>query len=306
MSFNPTTGSGTFTVKFHGPVGTSTSILTVNVSEAGGAPTGSGTLAVTVNNTFRVTGIVVNESGFDFTFNNAIDFTNLNLYDGINPLLPGDTFKLPDVVVHAAIANVDMKGSVVWTAATNTLSWVKSGGVLGPDTYFIKLVSGANAFKDTSGNLLDGNGDFVAGDNYQQSVPISVLGGTPIVSLPDFARGPGQGVDLTASNTLDTTLPVRATGVNVQGVDFKLVYDTALLTINPDQVTAALLNWSVATNQTLVGTIATLIVSASANLPSAAFTWHICFREYHRHGAQHRSLRCDPSFAVDRFRSQRG
>ena len=272
VSFNPTTGSGTFTVKFHGPVGTSTSILTVNVSEAGGAPTGSGTLAVTVNNTFRVTGIVVNDSGFDFTFNNAIDFTNLNLYDGINPLLPGDTFKLPDVVVHAAIANVDMKGSVVWTAATNTLSWVKSGGVMGADTYFIKLVSGANAFKDISGNLLDGNGNFVAGDNYQQSVPISVLGGTPIVSLPDFARGPGQGVDLTASNTLDTTLPVRATGVNVQGVDFKLVYDTTLLTINPDQVTAALPNWSVAANQSLVGTIATLIVSASANLPSAAFT----------------------------------
>ena len=45
VSFNPTTGSGSFTVKFHGPVGTSTSILTVNVSEAGGAPTGSGTLS---------------------------------------------------------------------------------------------------------------------------------------------------------------------------------------------------------------------------------------------------------------------
>ena len=277
VSFNPTTGSGTFTVKFHGPVGTSTSTLTVNVSEVGGTPSGSSTLAVTVNNTFRVTGIVVNDSGFDFTFNNAIDFTNLNLYDGINPLLPGDTFKLPDVVVHAAIANVDMKGSVVWNAATNTLSWVKSGGVMGADTYFITLVSGANAFKDTSGNLLDGNGNFLAGDNYQQSVPISILGGTPFVSLPDFARGPGQGVDLTASNTLDTTLPVRATGVNVQGVDFKLVYDTTLLTINPDQVTAALPNWSVATNQSLVGTIATLIVSASANLQSAAFTGTAAF-----------------------------
>ena len=306
VSFNPTTGSGTFTVKFHGPVGTSTSILTVNVNEAGGAPTGSGTLAVTVNNTFRVTGIVVNDSGFDFTFNNAIDFTNLNLYDGINPLLPGDTFKLPDVVVHAAIANVDMKGSVVWNAATNTLSWVKSGGVMGADTYFIKLVSGANAFKDISGNLLDGNGNFVAGDNYQQSVPIAVLGGTPIVSLPDFARGPGQGVDLTASNTLDTTLPVRATGVNVQGVDFKLVYDTALLTINPDQVTAALPNWSVAANQSR-GWYHCNVDRVRLGEPAVGrVQWHSCFRKYHRYSAQHRSLRCDPSFAVDGFRSQRG
>src|SRR6185436_2404426 len=47
VSFNPTTGSGTFKVKFHGPVGTSTSTLTVSVSEGGGSPTGSGTLAVT-------------------------------------------------------------------------------------------------------------------------------------------------------------------------------------------------------------------------------------------------------------------
>jgi hypothetical protein len=277
VSFNPTTGSGSFKVTFHHPVGTSTSTLMVSVSDSGGAPIGSGTLAVTVDSTFRVTGIVVNDSGFDFTFNNPVDFTNLNLYDGINPLLPSDTFKLPDVVVHGAISNVDMKGSVVWNAGTNTLSWVKSGGVLGADTYFIKLVSGANAFKDVSGNLLDGNSDFVAGGNYQQSVPVSVLGGTPIVSLPDFARGPGQGVDLTANNTLDTTLPVRATGVNVQGVDFKLVYDTTLLTINPDQVTAALPNWSVAANQSLIGSIATLIVSASANLPSAAFTGTTAF-----------------------------
>lgn len=277
MSFDTNTGSGTFKVTLHGPIGTSMSILTVNVNETGGALVGTNTRSVTVNNTFRVTGIVVNDSGFDFTFNAPIDFTNLNLYDGINPLLPGDTLRLPDVVVHAAIGNFDMKGSVVWTAATNTLSWVKSGNVLGADTYFIKLVSGADAFKDTSGNLLDGNSDFVAGGNYQQSVPISILGGTPIVSLPDFARAPGQGVDLTASNTLDTTLPVRATGVNVQGVDFKLVYNTTLLSINPDQITAALPNWSVAANQSVVGTVATLIVSASANLPSAAFTGTTAF-----------------------------
>lgn len=277
LAFNPSTGSGTFKVKFHGPVGTSTSTLTVNVTEAGGAATGSGTLDVVVKNTFRVMGIVVNNSGFDFTFNSPIDFTNLNLYDGINPLLPGDALKPSDVVVHAAVANFDIKGSVVWSAATNTLSWVRSGGVLGADTYFIKLLSGGNAFRDIGGNLLDGNSDFVAGDDYQQSVPISVLGGTPFVTLPDFARGPGQRVDLTAANTLDTSFPIRATGVNVQGVDFKLVYDTALLTIDPDQVTAALPNWSVAANQSIVGTTATLIVSASANLPSAAFAGTVAF-----------------------------
>ena len=218
--------------------------------------------------------------------------------------MPGDTFKLPDMIVHAAIANVDVKGSVVWNAATNTLSWVKSGGPLSADNYSVKLVSGDTAFEDMSGNDLDGNGDFVAGDNYQQSFPVVVVGGTPIVSLPDFARGPGQGVDLTAANTIDTTLPVRATGVNVQGVDFRLIYDTTLLTINPGQVTAALPNWSVAVSQSMVGTIATLIVSASANLPSAAFTGTCCRREYPRHGAQHRSVRCDASPAAVDVRSQ--
>ncbi len=39
-------------------------------------------------------------------------------------------------------------------------------GVLPNDTYTVTLRSASNGFQDTGGNLLDGNGDGTAGDNF--------------------------------------------------------------------------------------------------------------------------------------------
>jgi parallel beta-helix repeat protein len=270
--FDSMTGAGSFDVTFDGPPGTSQSIVSVTV-EDDDEEAGSDSIIVTISDTLQVIDIQTNDSGFDVTFNRALDFSELNLYDHINPLMPGDMFRAPDVVVHASVANEDVDGSVVWNAATNTLSWVKTGGPLTSDNYSITLVSGSDAFQDQFGNTLDGNGDFVEGDDYQQAFNVVVVGGTPIVSVPDFARGPGQGVDLTANSTLDTTLPVRATGTNVQGVNFELVYDTTLLTINPLAVTPALAGWNVVANQSVsMSGIATLTVAAFATTPAFAFS----------------------------------
>ncbi|BBO36057.1 right-handed parallel beta-helix repeat-containing protein [Lacipirellula parvula] len=271
--FDPSTGAGSFSVLFSAPPGSGTVEISVGVADDDLAA-GVDTHVVTVGNTLRVTNFVTTDSGFDVTFNRALDLSVLNLYDGVNPLVIGDILKAADIVVHAAVANVDVKGSVVWNAATNTLSWVKTGGPLTADTYQITLVSGTNAFVDTFGNTLDGNGNFVAGDDYQQSFNKVVVGGTPIVSLPDFARAPGQAVDLTANNTLDTMLPVRATGVNVQGVNFELKYNPALLTINPLLVTPALAGWNVLANLSApdVNGLVTLTVAAFASAPGFAFS----------------------------------
>jgi hypothetical protein len=269
--FNASTGIGSFDVTFSSPPGTGSVQITVDVEDDDEA-SGVDTHVVTVGNTLRVINFQINDSGFDVTFNRALDLTDLNLYDGVNPLVVGDMLRAADIVVHASVANVDVNGSVVYNAATNTLSWVKTGGVLASDNYMVTLRSGSDAFKDMFGTTLDGNSDFVAGDNYQQAFNVTIVGGTPIVSLPDFARGPGQGVDLTANSTVDVSLPVRATGTNVQGVDFQLVYDTALLTINPLAVTAVLPGWSVFTSQTIVGGIATLTVAAFTASPINAFS----------------------------------
>ena len=226
FTFNPLNGSGGFDITFSGPPGPSVTTISMRDTDTDLAPSNIATINVNISNTLRVTAFTVNDSGFDVTFNRAINFNDLNLYDWVNPLIMGDTFKLPDMTVHAAIANVDLKGSVVWDAATNKLSWIKTGGPLGSDNYLVTLESASDAFRDTFGNLLDGNSNGVPGDDYSQSFNVVVVGGTPVVSLPDFARGPGQGVDMTANNTLDTTLPVRATGVNVQVMRVKLKSDS--------------------------------------------------------------------------------
>lgn len=279
--FNPSTGSGTFDVTFSSPPGVGSVQVSVTVSDDDTA-SGTDTHVVTVGNTLRVTNFVTNDSGFDVTFNRAVDMADVNLYDQTNPLITGDTLRAPDLVVHASVANVDVTGSVRWNAATNTLSWVKTGGVLqGNETYTVTLVSGDTAFEDTFGNDLDGNSDFTPGDNYSQSFAVGSINSMPIVSLPDFARGPGQGVDLTANSTVDVALPVRATGLNVQGVNFELIYDTALLQINgglpgvlpPAAISAVRSGWTVIASQTVdLNGIATLSVAVFTSNPLTAFT----------------------------------
>ena len=67
----------------------------------------SGTLAVTIGSTtFRVTAFSANASGFDFTFNRSPYLADINLYDGIDAAVD-----VPDVILHANTANVDIHGS---------------------------------------------------------------------------------------------------------------------------------------------------------------------------------------------------
>ena len=54
------------------------------------------------------------------------------------------------------------------------------------------LKSSSTAFHDTSGNLLDGNGDLLdtqVNDNYTNSFTVSNLAGTRVISVHDFAPG---------------------------------------------------------------------------------------------------------------------
>ena len=61
----------------------------------------------------------------------------------------------------------EIAGSAIFDDATNTLSFVATGGVLAPDSYSVFFVSGSNAFKeDGTGALLDGNADGTPGDNF--------------------------------------------------------------------------------------------------------------------------------------------
>lgn len=80
---------------------------------------------------------------------------------------------------------------------THTVHFVKTGEVLPPGNYTVTLTSGADAWKDTTGVLLDGDSNYAAGSDYVKAFEVALSSGR-VVSLPDFARGPGQMVNVPA------------------------------------------------------------------------------------------------------------
>ncbi|MEA1952641.1 MAG: PKD domain-containing protein [Planctomycetota bacterium] len=201
---------------------------------------------IVIEDTLRVVDFTSNPSGFDVQFSRAIDLDVLNLYDGIDASLD-----LPDLtLVKDGTETID--GSVVWDAGTNTMSFVKTGGVLASGNYLLTLVSGSDAIVDTSGNLLDGDSNGTTGDDYTTSFSVAA-GSARVVSLPDFARGPGQDVDVPATASEFSVRIDDAT--NVVGVDFTLRWDTTLLNVTGVSLSSALsaASWQITTNMSTPG-----------------------------------------------------
>jgi len=230
----------------------------------------SSTFDVTVNaNTFRVIEFMPNVSGFDVTFSKPADVGVLNLYDGADA-----TADVPDVALQGDSGVGEVRGSLIWDSATNTASFVKTGGVLQPATYTATLRSAVDAWQDTSGELLDGEPDYVPGGDYMATFEVHPSGHR-VVSLPDFTRGAtlfgGQVVDVPASGS---GLPIHIDeAAGVHALDLDLVYDPDLLHIpfDPDnQVFGAKLvpgmpgSWSVASNLVAPGFLKLTIFGPTA------------------------------------------
>ncbi len=167
--------------------------------------------------TFVATSVTPTPSGFDVQLNRAPDLSSLNLYNG-----------LADVTLIGA-ATGPVRGSLV-VGPGNLLSFVRTGGVLVADTYTLSVRSGSDALKDTGGNLLDGNGDGTPGDNLPATFTVASSASGPVLSLPDFARGPGQPVNVPATAS---GLPVRLSNpAGVTSLTFLVSWNPAQLTIN--------------------------------------------------------------------------
>ena len=167
------------------------------------------TFDVTVSeDTFRVIDLGTNASGFEAVLNRELDLADINLYD---TKLDGDPNVLdaPDVTLIRNGTDV-ISGSLKWNDATDTLSFVKTGGVLQPGSYEATLVSGTDAFEDTSGDVLDGDGNGVVGDDFIGSFVVS-SSNERVIGLPDFARGSGQPVNATLEVNDDVTIGPNGT-----------------------------------------------------------------------------------------------
>ncbi len=183
-------------------------------------------------------------SGFAVRFNRPFDPADLNLYD-----VEGAIFGPVDVTLVGQTVG-PVAGSVV--VDSSTMSFVATGGPLPADTYTLTLRSAANGFKDQAGGLLDGNGDDTPGGDYVRvftAAPHAVT-----VGLPDFARGPGQTIDVPATSP---HLPLvlnddRSAGPAVVQVDATINYDPAVF-----HVTDAILGPDAPVGSTLTADMST-------------------------------------------------
>jgi uncharacterized delta-60 repeat protein len=231
---------------------------------------GTDDLFVTVGGTptFQVATFGSNASGFTATFNRSADTSVLNIYDGLNGIMPSS--EVSDITLVGNVVG-PVRGSAIWDPTTNTIRFVKTGGLLAADTYTVTLRSSASGFKDNGGALLDGDGNGTDGDNYSTTFVIAAPAGR-VLSVPDFTRGPDSLSNINLPNTSTDGIPVRISdGALVRSVDFTLTYDPNLLSITNVQKAAGLpADWSVTFNNTIPGVLAVTVFGTTTDLSAGA------------------------------------
>jgi sugar lactone lactonase YvrE len=175
--------------------------------------------------TLAIDGLFVNQfqptsSGFVAQFSRPIDASVLNLYT-----TEAGGFGPADVTLAGA-AGGSVSGSVVVGENGGTVTFIRTGGVLQPDTYTATLRSAPNGIKSSTVGLLDGNHDGIPGDDFSATFTVANSSAV-VVSVPDFLRGPGQPVNLSG-----TGIPVTLSdGASATQADLVLKYDPTLLLI---------------------------------------------------------------------------
>ncbi len=199
--------------------------------------------------------------GVEVQFNRTFDATTLNLY-GPASLGPADL-----TLVGATVGPVP--GSLVVYPDQTGFTLVKTGGPLLPDAYTLTLRSALDGFADTETSPLplDGNGDNVTGDDFVTSFTIEPLTAR-VISIPDFARGLGQSIDLPATAV---GLPVRISDADgVRTIAFHLAYNPDLLTLTG--ASTSLAGASVSLDTSTPG-LAQVYFSSPTALPAGATTF---------------------------------
>ena len=221
---------------------------------------------VAINATpLTVKGVTTTSTGFTASFSAPFNLAQLNLYGTAAANLgPAD--------VSLVGANTGpVRGSLIVSPDNKTITFVKTGGVLVPDTYTLTLRSAANGFRDLSGGSLDGNGDGTPGDNETTTFTVAPSSAR-IVAIPDFARGPGQAVNVPAATGNGLPLTI-SDGTGVTSISLTLTYNPALLTITGAILGASAPAGSSVTVNTATPGQAVLTFTSPTALPSGLDTF---------------------------------
>ena len=194
--------------------------------------------------TLKVSNLVATTSGFTIEFNEAVNVGAINLYEAKDAT---ERTGSPDITVArviSAISSATVTGSLVFDASGKFATFVQRGGALTAGNYSV-TVKGDRVETDgfasrgvrslATGQSLDGDADGVAGGNYVGSFTVASFSGATL-SLADFARGPGQAVNVPAANAgllpLALNTGSATTTLTVSAIDVLLKYDPTQLKVN--------------------------------------------------------------------------
>jgi VCBS repeat-containing protein len=173
----------------------------------------------------QVVDFTASASGFHVAFNHAFVPGDVSLYGAG----PGDSWS--DVRV-SELFGFHVPGSLVVDGDGAGFTFIKTGGVLYPDVYTVRILSGASAFHDLNGGL-DGDHDGTAGGNYVTQFAIGLPDG--VVHMQDFVTSPGSVLrDSDGREGLRVTLGNLG---GVRNIEFTIDYDPSMVQF--DSVKAA-------------------------------------------------------------------
>jgi len=162
-------------------------------------------------------------TGFRVRFSRPFDLNALDL------LWTDFWLETPEVALVGSKTGI-VRGSIVADADNRGFTFVKTDGVLVPDSYTLTLRSSTSGLIDAYGRPLDGNGDGIFGDDFVLSFAV-LPSNDAVVAIGEFARGPGQPARIPAG-TPRAGIPVDLiNGVGVADVEFTLRYTPTFLKV---------------------------------------------------------------------------
>jgi N-acetylneuraminic acid mutarotase len=224
-----TSGVGTFQVTLN--TAGSQTITASDVASLTSPPLITGTSAAISTRGLVVSAFTPAADGFTATFSKAFDPSKLTLYgSGLSTVQDVTVVGAHNGPITGTVYVDPSKQSITFKATESALETFFSTAVLPDDTYTVTLVSGtSNGFGDGSAGL-DGAGN--AGHANYTTTFTTANQSKPILSLPDFARGPDGAHNIQIPNDVGHGIPVTLTNATtVTATLFSLKYNPALLTV---------------------------------------------------------------------------
>jgi hypothetical protein len=225
-------GVGTFSATLKS--GGSQTITATDVSST--RPTITGTSNVIAARGLMVSSFTPTATGFTATFSKPFVPGDLTLYGAGLGTVQDVTLVGTNGPINGSLIVDPSDMSITFNATSNSMLLANNFGspALPDDTYTVTLVSGtgSNGFQDALGTGLDGT---ASGGHANYTTTFTThyqADKTPLLSIPDFARGPDSGHVVKVPNDSGLGIPITLyNAANVTDITFTLTYNPSLLNV---------------------------------------------------------------------------